>query len=581
MQDRSENNNRNRFYIFFSRQPLMVSAVITGILFILFFSLFNACYESNDDPTSMMISSGLLTGTPGEYLIHSNIIIGKFLQFLYTFSPAINWYPLFLYSLHFLGMTFLLYSLLYEKPGRLKIIFSSLIFLFINFFFLIALQYTTAAAVSGISGIFLLMAVFKKGGKLKIFPIITGIFLLLLCGLVRGEVFYLVILLSLPLIICFFLHNKSGKFLITIFSVIILFGMASLYNRFYYNGNPEWKEYYYYDRAREELHDTSRLTSAFNSNIEKTCKEVGWKSIDYYMFCNWMFFDRNIYSREKLEKLVKLLPLNAGKNFSLSGPAYVIINTFFLHCLALILLIFFLTPRKFPKKYIISSALLIIFMSVYMQLFMKFVFRVYLPMILLLTWTVLFFSAENLCPSLYPSEKEGSDKEKKLPFTLYSPLRKTVIIILCFFLAGSVFLSFRQLLLISSKSKIKSSEYARITEELSHKEKIYVVWGNALNMEDMGPLSAPEKLKNFNIITSGWLTHSPYYYFLLKKFEITDIYRALYEKDNVFLICRNDQEMLKLLQFYIKEHYNQDVLFRPILLWDENSRCAVKVYKTP
>jgi len=212
---------------------------------------------------------------------------------------------------------------------------------------------------------------------------------------------------------------------------------------------------------------------------------------------------------------------------------------------------------------------------------MKFISRVYLPMILFLTWTVLFFSAENFCPSLYPSEKEGCDKEKNLPFTLYSPLRKTAVIILCFFLAGSVFLSFRQLFLVSSKSKIKNTEYTLITEQLSHKDKVYVVWGSALNMEDMWPLSDPGKLKNFNIITSGWLTHSPYYYFLLKKFGITDVYMALYEKDNVFLICRNDGEMLKLLQLYIKEHYNQDVLFKPLLLWDNNRRCVVKVYKTP
>jgi len=326
MQDGSKSKEKNRLYNFFSRQPLFLSLSITGIIFIIFFSLFNVSYESNDDPASMMIASGLLTGTPGEYLIHSNIIIGKFLQFLYTLSPDINWYPMFLYFLHFLGMTFLLYSLLYEKPGTLKIIFSGLIFLFINSFFLIALQYTTAAAVSGISGMFLLIAVFKKEGKLKIFPIITGIFLLLLCGLVREEVFYLIILLFLPVIICFFLDKKSGKFLIIIFSVIILFGMACLYNRFYYTGSPEWKEYYYYDRVREELHDTTRLSSDFNSNVEKICKEVGWKRIDYYMFGNWIFFDGKVYSREKLEKLVELLPLNPGKNFSLSGLSFVIIK---------------------------------------------------------------------------------------------------------------------------------------------------------------------------------------------------------------------------------------------------------------
>jgi len=126
---------------------------------------------------------------------------------------------------------------------------------------------------------------------------------------------------------------------------------------------------------------------------------------------------------------------------------------------------------------------------------------------------------------------------------------------------------------------MRNIEYMGLIKALSGEDKLYVIWGHAMNSENTGPFVNLKELEKFNRVDANWTVFSPTYYRMLEKFQIRDVYKALYEKDNVYLIALNDRFFLTYLQIFIKEHYNEDILFEPLLVWYDNSRCVFKVYR--
>ena len=66
-------------------------------------SLLPIYFELNDDTGMNAIVSGAISGSPSEYLMFTNIIIGYLLKFLFTYIPSVNWYTWYLLTALFIG----------------------------------------------------------------------------------------------------------------------------------------------------------------------------------------------------------------------------------------------------------------------------------------------------------------------------------------------------------------------------------------------------------------------------------------------------------------------------------------------
>ncbi len=98
--------------------------------------------ETNDDVMLNSIVSGALNNSPSEFILFSNIFIGRILKSFYTVLPTVNWYFWYLEIALFLGYFAIQYSFFRLKRQMwVKIINHFLILTLLAHTFLI-LQFT-------------------------------------------------------------------------------------------------------------------------------------------------------------------------------------------------------------------------------------------------------------------------------------------------------------------------------------------------------------------------------------------------------------------------------------------------------
>ena len=78
----------------------------------------------------------------------------------------------------------------------------------------------------------------------------------------------------------------------------------------------------------------------------------------------------------------------------------------------------------------------------------------------------------------------------------------------------------------------------------------------------------PLRYEDFsNIIPCGWLDGSEYSISLQEKFNIISVYKGLYDKDNMCIIC--DESSKELIEKFYKEHYSASIVLSTIKQFDE------------
>ena len=304
---------------FESSNALLLSLLVVGISIGLVLFFFRINYETNDDALMASISSGQYGGTPSEYLVFTNIIIGLLLKALYTITPDVYWYPIYLILCHFCSLLAVFYALaqLFEKRQNALLAYLMLFFS-VELYLLQFLQFTTTAGLAGVAGILLLLS---NPNKSKLFHLngqsIMGIALLILSGLIRLEVLQELLILSIPLLIYEWLIRR--RYLL--FEYVIVGGLsflAVMFNDHYYSQDAEWKYYQEITHVRVDLIDLRYFDMA-DEEVQHILEEVGWDEDDYFLAKRFMFEVSEAYSLEKLAKLldgVKQLRWHSLLNFS-------------------------------------------------------------------------------------------------------------------------------------------------------------------------------------------------------------------------------------------------------------------------
>lgn len=68
-----------------------------------------------------------------------------------------------------------------------------------------------------------------------------------------------------------------------------------------YHGSQDWHDYFEYNAARVQIHDTARR---FHLNEDAVLESTGWSRNDARMFANWYFPDRETFSIESVKAAV-------------------------------------------------------------------------------------------------------------------------------------------------------------------------------------------------------------------------------------------------------------------------------------
>ncbi len=532
---------------FLKNRPFLFVVACLIIFFVFFFVLFTPSFDTNDDFAMMSIANGFYYGKPLPDLIFTNVIIGLFLQFLYTAISNISWYPLYLYLFHFISLSILIYTFWVSRTSSIQFFF----FIFSVFMFeipmLMNLQFTTTSLLVGFAAIFYYFILTEQNKGNNLVPLNSGI-LLGAASFIRTKSFLATLVFSFPILLYAVKYFPIRKNTIFALGALCTFFLSQVTTNLYYGSHPAWIDYFDFNKIRGSLHDTPLLT--WDENTRSILSKINWSENDFTMFASWFYTDRKIFSTDALKTFVKYRHVEAPLTLSLQKTFVKFSQSFseeLIYILLLFIFLILLSQKNKIRVFLLMLLLWYVIVSIYLINFVRFPPRVAIPAFLFLSLSLVLFS--EVRPSPWFQNNRILSKiiiiSSIILFIIFSPLHNSF-----------------------SDSRTNDSNHRQFITVLTtlkelNPEGIFVTWGASLKYEDCSPFVTKKELPEINILGLGWRINSPPYLDFLKKLKIVDLYEAIATRKDLYLITK--EELLPLYEEYMIEHYGKEVKLRSLL----------------
>ena len=302
-------------------KKLVIVILINICIFFIINILFNIKYEQVDD----FIIYNLYSGLDGTYNIHGiymHPVVCFILSLFFRIIPFINWHTIFLLLAQFICFTIIGYIILKKHNNGIAIMLYTI---FASIFYstlLMLIQYTSVSALLILTSFLLLIYLIEQKENIK-FKYKVLIYVLFTIGIMLRMQSLLIILpffgAYLVVTILQFIKKekdkKQIKRLIKYYSIYIIFATITyISSSIIYSSDNVYKEYMKYNDARATLHDITYVDYEENKEI---FDEIGWSKNDHYMFYTFGFGDENIFSKEKIQRVLDYKIKKDGKyNFN-------------------------------------------------------------------------------------------------------------------------------------------------------------------------------------------------------------------------------------------------------------------------
>ncbi|MCD6307427.1 MAG: hypothetical protein J7M24_00370 [Candidatus Latescibacteria bacterium] len=528
--------------------PLLTALVLTAILFAVQGIFFASSFQTNDDIGMLFIASGHGSSMePDEHLRYSHVILGFILKKLFTITQEVPWYGIYHFFVHFLSMAALAYAVLDRSRSMKRIAFLLLYFGFVELFYLNNIQFTITSCIAAQSGVFLFMSGLHKETYGRWGMLAASFLLLLVSFLVRANGFFLMMLVSLPvmaLILWEERRNRSSAAVFLGFWLVVgvtVFGLRE-YEKQYYNNDPAWEHFFEFSSLKSSFVDYKHIE--YTKETKAVFDEVGWSRNDLDMMRSWFHADEDLYSIENLRKITSRFP-SYKTYLSFRQVVSIVLKKILTQKFFVLLAAFFMLYMQGGEKgnrgKILSALVFMLAVIAYLIVTKRLPNRVLQPMLSFFILTVLYFNTRDI----------GS----------FSSIRRIIntvfIIILAFALSGFLI---GQLHEVKTKKMDNLGLKQTVRELGPSADQLYVVWGASVPWENISQFDTLDFIRDWKLIILGTTLRTPITKKRMKQFGIDNIYRALFEKDNVFLVVRNNRYLNYYKQF-VREHYNTPITF--------------------
>jgi hypothetical protein len=535
-------------------------------------------YETNDDVGMMRIASGLLSGEPSAHLIHTNILIGQCLKGAYSANRSVNWYSSYLFAVHFAAMCGVLFVLFDRLRPIWALVAFGLLSAFFELRFLLLLQFTSTSVVAVASGMFLVLETSRSKGVRQLAIGLAGMCLVVLGAMIRNHCFYLIALLSLPLLVNAF-SQQEWRSRIGWFAASTVLALAAIgYDELAYRNDPEWAAAHLRYAAIRRCTGEILL---YGDEQKPVFDRVGWSFNDLEMLRSRFFEDRELFSIEKLHTVLKAASARGWgwtKNwfsnlydYALSVALYV--NAMLLLCM---LGVTIARGRQRLRCAVVGMGLLLTLAAgtAYLAAFLKLEDRVILPS---LFYVSLWFLVLGL-----PARDTGLDDRatprsqcvpeslpsRRIPLWLARALgmRQAVLLAVTVATVCGLVEDFAQLSELNATNQVQHATFTKLTEHLfmdcreQGDQPVIFAWGSAFPYEWCPPFSQACAALDTRLLSWGWSAIGPLHERALESNHIHGCVDALRKKRPVCVVCPRGYEAL--LARYLADHFEMKVLFR-------------------
>lgn len=491
------------------------SLLLAGVFNLLMVFFPWAGFETNDDALMMHISAGSLSGEGSPYLVYSHIYLGNMLVWLYGQFPGINFYPIYLYTAHWLSLSALLYFCAHFH-GRMILLFCLFFLLPVEMLMLCNLQFTSASIMVAFAGLMIvLLALRKKSVPLLLFAAVLFIISLL----IRWESFILVSILGFFPLAFEFYHNRWKTFLLFL-SLFILaaFGLRQIHESAYAFGVGETV-------MNPETEQQMRFIMDFPQRVSETdLEKAGWSINDYKLCRQWFWADSEFYHWENFKKLSNTIVFD----LSPQGKLMSLLHFIYSCCgfMAAFFLVFYLFRNASSKRQMAVWIVPLLVLLAGLFLLERIVPRVVIPA---LTCILMVIVAEaGQIKGRYPN---------------------------IFFGLSSALILF-QIYLSADKNLSSRADFEKSIAVLNkYPDHLIINKDSWVNLEGCPLWEDPRRYSKGNLFWIDVLAGYPVYNDMLKKREIGNLMKAVWNKPDVMVMADQVDDII----IYAAEHYNEEI----------------------
>jgi hypothetical protein len=563
-------NILDRFALLVSQYPLGVAVAATLALTLLSITVFTPRYETNDDVTMQLIASGLVfSDRPDEHLLFSNVLIGRALKALYVDVPSVPWYALYQVGTLMVAAAALAYALLRVDPTPRQVFVLIVIFVVAVLPCFIEIQFTKTAFLATFAGLLLLLAPLRGATPWPRAADLVGCGLVVWGSLIRYESCLLAGLVAMPVaaVAAFADWRRAAwRALPLALTVVVAMGLQQ-YNRSYYAGDENWRGFYPYNAVRAEF--TDYLRYAYNPVTERAFRDAGWSPIDYYMMLNWCYADKDRYSLSRLQQIAATVPASSGASLQKSSWDIVINLPRFPELIRIMVAVAVagtLTGSG-PWRFVLPAALFVLALSLTVVLATYF----WLPVRV----AVPLFAGVAAASAFRPRAPVPANRSAPSAFDAVlcggAALLGGVLIVLTFIDHGRK----------DGQQNRFHADMNRVMRVLKPRpDQLFVLWREWFPLEKLVfPFQDVSGLRNFRCVSLSTLLPTPFTDERLHQYDISDIYQAIYERPDVYVLAM--KELIKLYQAYVNEHYGVKVAYADLFSAEANRSLFVGVPDPP
>lgn len=297
------------------KNPLIASVIMMLAFMLCTLLLFQVKYHMPDDVGMVMRVAGISkTVAPSEFIMNSNILVGKLLAGLYGAWPGVDWYPYFLIFMIFLSGMAINFAVLRLRLGLLTLALCTAFMSLVMSFYIVDLSYTTTASILGVSGAALAVSLLFKPPEAKAIssvPVISSILLFLMSALLREKSFFLIGVLTFITVVLMLGFKRDNRRIVLCGVIgISALGIGSVFvafDRHTYTSDTAMNEFLIQKKIKSRFIEYGQITySEENRHVFEACNV----SENDFMMMRYWFYDTSVenFSVEKIQCIADGFP---------------------------------------------------------------------------------------------------------------------------------------------------------------------------------------------------------------------------------------------------------------------------------
>ena len=540
-----------------NRKKFWFCLLLNVLLLFVYLLIMRPAFDSNDD---LNIALFVNLGRPVQdaHWLFPSWILGEICAFLYRITNMVPWYGLMQYAGMLCAFTAATWVIQRTFKSGAAILLSMIVLNFFAADAYITMQFTKTAGVCSAAGVFLVAWVIMQE-KVQILPLTAGILITAYGFMYRHleadmmfalwGVFGLYLLLRLG-------EDAPDEKLKRAVRYIGLFALTvgvcagcRLADRAAYRQSPDAAYYEKINDARSALTDYGFPKYEDNVDLFESL-DISYNA--YKLFSKWNFYDPDVFTLEKMEKLIaaqnrRKASMETLKDFLDVYPAKWFENPMF-YCFLVLLVIALIHGRKEWKMWVFLALLVLVLGVLFYYMYLQGRFnlqRVDNPIWLCCSLILLYLIS---------------------PRSFNLPVRYawTFVLVILALNQNTWSENWRHNTRKQEQKRIEAANFiAGVSNDTEHlyltKAGLYAVSAG------YGPLSlVPVGAASNMAVLGGWPAGSIPYKASLEKYGVTNPYRDCINNDQVYLID-ND---INLTLNYIREYYDMDAQAQEVRSFD-------------